>query len=113
MMSVFPAIINYLAVVNVVAFFAFGIDKRRARRARWRISEYTLLMLAVVGGSIGALLGMRLWRHKTRHAKFRYGLPLILLAHTALCLLIILEGKKNQAFSPFPLENRYIFLIFA
>ena len=70
--------------MNVVAFAAFGIDKYKAKRGLWRISEATLLLLAVVGGSIGALMGMRIWRHKTQHAKFRYGLPLIILAQIAL-----------------------------
>ena len=70
--------------MNVVSFAAFGIDKYKAKRGLWRISEATLLLLAVVGGSIGALMGMRIWRHKTQHAKFRYGLPLIILAQIAL-----------------------------
>ena len=70
--------------MNVVSFAAFGIDKYKAKRGLWRISEATLLLLAVVGGSIGALLGMRIWHHKTQHAKFRYGLPLIILAQIAL-----------------------------
>lgn len=77
-------IMYYLLAVNVVAFAAFGIDKYKAKRGLWRISEATLLLLAVVGGSIGALMGMRIWRHKTQHAKFRYGLPLIILAQIAL-----------------------------
>ena len=70
--------------MNVVAFASFGIDKYKAKRGLWRISEATLLLLAVVGGSIGALMGMRIWHHKTQHAKFRYGLPLIILAQIAL-----------------------------
>ena len=70
--------------MNVVSFAAFGIDKYKAKRGLWRISEATLLLLAVVGGSIGALMGMRIWHHKTQHAKFRYGLPLIILAQIAL-----------------------------
>ena len=53
-----------------------------------RISEATLLMLAVIGGSIGALLGMKIWHHKTMHKKFKFGLPLILLAQIALIYLI-------------------------
>lgn len=83
-MNLHSLIMYYLLAVNVVAFAAFGIDKYKAKRGLWRISEATLLLLAVVGGSIGALLGMRIWHHKTQHAKFRYGLPPIILAQIAL-----------------------------
>ena len=83
-MNLHSLMMYYLLAVNVVAFAAFGIDKYKAKRGLWRISEATLLLLAVVGGSLGALLGMRIWRHKTQHAKFRYGLPLIILAQIAL-----------------------------
>lgn len=83
-MNLHSLIMYYLLAVNVVAFAAFGIDKYKAKRGLWRISEATLLLLAVVGGSIGALMGMRIWHHKTQHAKFRYGLPLIILAQIAL-----------------------------
>jgi uncharacterized membrane protein YsdA (DUF1294 family) len=80
-------IIHLLIGINVLTFFVYGIDKWRAKQGRWRISEATLLMLAVIGGSIGALLGMRIWHHKTMHKKFKYGLPLILLAQIALLSL--------------------------
>ena len=83
-MNLHSLMMYYLLAVNVVAFAAFGIDKYKAKRGLWRISEATLLLLAVVGGSLGALLGMRIWHHKTQHAKFRYGLPLIILAQIAL-----------------------------
>jgi uncharacterized membrane protein YsdA (DUF1294 family) len=73
-----------LIVINVVTFVVYGIDKWKAMKGRWRISELTLLLLAVIGGSIGALLGMRVWHHKTKHLKFKYGVPLILLAQLAL-----------------------------
>lgn len=79
----------YLAVANVLTFCLYGIDKRRARRSRWRISEATLLWLAVLGGSLGAWLGMRAWHHKTQHKKFRYGIPLIIIAQIAVALLAI------------------------
>lgn len=83
-MNLHSLMMYYMLAVNVVAFAAFGIDKYKAKRGLWRISEATLLLLAVVGGSIGALMGMRIWHHKTQHAKFRYGLPLIILAQIAL-----------------------------
>ena len=77
------ALLYYLIVINVVSFLVYGIDKWKAKQGSWRISEATLLILAVIGGSIGALLGMKVWRHKTQHKKFKYGLPLILLAQIA------------------------------
>ena len=82
-------IVYYLIALNIVTFFVYGIDKWKAKRAKWRISEATLLLLSVLGGSIGALLGMKIWHHKTMHKKFKYGLPLILLAQIALIYLII------------------------
>ncbi|MBR4688985.1 MAG: DUF1294 domain-containing protein [Bacteroidales bacterium] len=71
-------IILYLLAINIAAFIAFGIDKYKAKRDKWRIPESTLLTMAVLGGSIGALAGMKIWRHKTLHNKFRIGIPVIL-----------------------------------
>ena len=65
-------------ILNVITFFLYGIDKWKAKKDRWRIPESTLLRLAVLGGSIGAWLGMKIWHHKTMHKKFKYGIPLIL-----------------------------------
>ena len=73
----------YLALLNAAALAAMGIDKWRARHDRWRVRERTLFLLALLGGSIGAILGMLLFRHKTRHWYFRYGLPAILLLQLA------------------------------
>jgi uncharacterized membrane protein YsdA (DUF1294 family) len=64
--------------LNLLTFIIYGIDKLKAKKAKWRISEATLLMLAVIGGSIGAWLGLQVWRHKTQHKKFYIGIPLIL-----------------------------------
>ena len=61
----------------------YGIDKYKAKKAKWRIPETTLLMMAVVGGSIGAWLGMKVWHHKTMHKKFKYGIPAILFLQIA------------------------------
>lgn len=83
------ALLYYLIVINIVTFLVYGIDKWKAKQGSWRISEATLLILAVIGGSIGALLGMRVWHHKTMHKKFKYGLPLILLVQIALIYLIL------------------------
>ncbi|MFC4666755.1 DUF1294 domain-containing protein [Falsiporphyromonas endometrii] len=77
---------SYLMVINLLSFWLFFIDKRRAIKRRWRIKESTLLMMAVLGGSIGALTGMYIFRHKTLHKKFRYGIPLIMLLQIAAAL---------------------------
>ena len=74
----------YLLAINVVAFIMYGIDKYKAMKAKWRIPEATLLLLAVLGGSIGAWMGMKVWHHKTMHKKFKYGIPAILLIQIAL-----------------------------
>ena len=74
----------YLLAINVVAFIMYGIDKYKAKKAKWRIPEATLLLLAVLGGSIGAWMGMKVWHHKTIHKKFKYGIPAILLIQIAL-----------------------------
>jgi len=79
--------IIYFILINVVTFFLFGVDKWKAKKGRWRISEATLLIFAVIGGSIGAWLGMKTWHHKTMHKKFKYGIPLILLVQIALLYL--------------------------
>ena len=78
----------YLLAVNFIACFVYGIDKWKAKSNKWRISETTLLMLAVMGGSIGAWTGMKLWHHKTMHKKFKYGVPLILIAQIVLMIYL-------------------------
>ena len=82
-------ILIYLLFINVVTFFVYGIDKYKAKHAKWRISEATLLLLAAIGGSVGAWCGMKVWRHKTMHKKFKYGVPAILILQVALALWII------------------------
>ena len=97
-------IIIYLIAINVVTFFLYGIDKWKAKRSKWRIPEATLLGLAVIGGSIGAWLGMKVWHHKTQHKKFKYGLPLILLAQIALIALTSCKTKQTVELSA-PIES--------
>jgi len=72
-----------LAVINLAAFIVMGVDKRRAVKKRWRVPESTLFLLAAAGGSVGGILGMLIFRHKTRHLKFVFGFPAILLAEAA------------------------------
>ena len=79
-------LIYYLLVINAATFIIYGIDKDKAKKAKWRISEATLLTRAAVGGSIGAWLGMKAWHHKTQHRKFKYGVPIILLIQIALMI---------------------------
>lgn len=71
-------IVIYLIVINIMAFLAYGIDKQRAKRDVWRIPEAILLLLAFLGGALGAFVGMRVFRHKTKHRKFRFLVPLLL-----------------------------------
>lgn len=71
-------LLTYLFLINAVGFVLMLVDKQKARRRRWRIPEATLMGVAAIGGSIGSLLGMYTFRHKTRHIKFTLGIPLIL-----------------------------------
>ena len=82
---------TYLVFINILTFLLYGIDKWKARRRKWRIPEETLIWLAVVGGSMGALLGMYLFRHKTKHKKFTVGVPVILLVQFALYYYFMLR----------------------
>lgn len=79
----------YLLIMNAAGFLLMHLDKEKAKRHRWRISEATLLTVAALGGSIGSLLGMYLFRHKTRHLKFRLGLPAILAVQVAFVVWLI------------------------
>jgi uncharacterized membrane protein YsdA (DUF1294 family) len=83
----------YLAAINVVTFFMYGIDKWKAKCSKWRISEATLLWMAVIGGSIGAWLGIKIWHHKTMHKKFKYGVPAIIILQIAAIVYIIVKGE--------------------
>ena len=85
-------LIIWLVLINLTAFALFGIDKKRAKKKQWRIPEKTLFLSAILGGSIGALLGMQLFRHKTKHWYFRYGIPFILLLQAALMVFLLRRG---------------------
>ena len=80
--------IYYLLAVNALTFLLYGMDKYQAKKGRWRKSEATLLMMAVIGGSIGAWAGMRTWHHKTMHKKFEYGIPVIIIMQIALVVYL-------------------------
>ena len=83
----------YLLFINVLTFFVFGADKRRACENRWRIPEKQLLLLSAAGGSLGALIGMRIFHHKTRKWKFRLGIPAILAAQAVLVYWMNVTGR--------------------
>lgn len=82
----------YALAVNAFAFCLCGWDKRCARRGAWRIPEHTLLLSAAVGGSVGFLWGMKVFHHKTRKPKFKFGVPAILLVQLLLAALLIQKG---------------------
>lgn len=88
-MNLANILIIYLIIINAAAFIIFGIDKRRAVKNRWRIAESTLFLLALIGGSIGALAGMRVFHHKTKHFRFVLGIPLILILQIAAAFMIL------------------------
>lgn len=85
-------IVIYMTIINIVSFFAFGIDKSKAKRGSFRISEKTLLSLCVVGGSIGGIIGMQIFHHKTKHIIFKLGVPTIIVLQYGLVLLYIYRG---------------------
>ncbi len=82
----------YLLAINGITFFTYGIDKWKAKRSKWRIPESTLLVVAVIGGSVGAWLGMKVWHHKTMHKKFKYGVPAIFFIQVAIVGYVIFKG---------------------
>ena len=81
-------LIIYLIAVNLLAFILYGAEKKKKKKREWRISEKTLIGIAAIGGSVGALLGMYVFHHKTRHWYFRYGLPVILIIQLLLWWLL-------------------------
>ena len=81
----------YLLIINLFTFVCYGLDKHKSKQKARRISERWLLLLALIGGSVGAWFGMLVWRHKTKHAKFRFGVPIILLLQIAVYLWITIR----------------------
>ena len=82
-------IICFILAINIATFLLYGIDKYKAKKNQWRISEATLLTMAAIGGSIGAWVGMRIWHHKTMHKKFKYGIPIIIIMQVALAVYLL------------------------
>ena len=88
-MKIFLIILTgYLFIINIIGFALMGIDKKRAIRGAWRISEASLFLTAFLGGALGCTLGMRHFRHKTRHWYFKYGMPAIFAAQAFLALFL-------------------------
>lgn len=83
--------VGYLICINLAGLASMGLDKRKAVRHQWRISEGTLFLIALLGGSLGSIIGMQLFRHKTRHWYFVWGMPAIFFAELALMLWIVLR----------------------
>ena len=87
-------LLYYLLIINAAGFLLMLVDKWKAKKNRWRVRESTLLIVAALGGSIGSLAGMYLFRHKTQHLKFTLGVPLILAAQCFVVVLVMALGAK-------------------
>lgn len=94
MSTIEKIIIGYVIVINVITLMMYGIDKWKAKHSKWRIPEATLLIMAAVGGSIGAWTGIKLFHHKTLHKKFKYGVPGIFLIQLGIILFIYLKTNN-------------------
>ncbi len=92
-MTLWKILLIYLLAVNLAAFLLYGMDKQRAIKKQWRISEKTLLGIAFCGGSIGALAGMHVFRHKTKHWKFKILVPLFLAAQVVVIGYWLVKGR--------------------
>ena len=87
-------LLYYLLLINAAGFLLMLVDKWKAKKNRWRVRESTLLLVAALGGSVGSLAGMYLFRHKTQHLKFTLGIPLILAAQCVVVVLVMALGVK-------------------
>ncbi len=87
-------LLYYLLIINAAGFLLMLVDKWKAKKNRWRVRESTLLLVAALGGSVGSLAGMYLFRHKTQHLKFTLGIPLILAAQCFVVVLVMALGAK-------------------
>lgn len=94
MSTIEKIIIGYVIVINVITLMMYGIDKWKAKHSKWRIPEATLLIMAAVGGSIGAWTGIKLFHHKTLHKKFKYGVPAIFLIQLGIMVFVYLKTNN-------------------
>lgn len=81
----------YIAFINIATYISYAMDKKKAKKGTWRTPEATLLGLAAIGGSIGALIAMKILRHKTQHPQFYIGVPVILIAQIALAVFVYVQ----------------------
>ena len=86
-------IVTYFLIINILGFFAMGIDKWKAKHDRWRIPENTLFMFTILGGGIGTIAGMYVFRHKTKKLKFTVGMPVILIMEIILVVYLVFTMK--------------------
>lgn len=86
--------IIYLIIINLISFLAMYVDKAKAKKGKWRIKEHTLFMLTLIGGSIGSIVGMNVFRHKTKKARFFIGFPTILVLQIVLGYMIYTDFIK-------------------
>lgn len=93
-MQVYCVISGYILCMSVIGFLSMGIDKYKAKHGLWRIPERTLFMIAIIGGSIGSILGMQFFRHKTKHKSFVVGMPLIFILQCILSVICYLKYGK-------------------
>ena len=82
-------LLEYLLLINIITYFIYAADKTKARQNKWRIPERTLILLALLGGSPAALLAMKHYHHKTRHLKFKLGIPIILIIHIIITFFLL------------------------
>ena len=82
-------ILIYLAIINVIGFLSMGFDKFKAKHEMWRTKEQTLFIIAIIGGSIGSIAGMYVFRHKTKHTNFMVGMPVILVTQIVLAIYVL------------------------
>lgn len=94
MSAIEKIIISYVIIINVITLIMYGIDKWKAKHSKWRIPEATLLIMAAVGGSIGAWTGIKLFHHKTLHKKFKYGVPAIFLIQLGIVVFVYLKTNN-------------------
>ena len=92
-MKLYEIILSYLFMINIFTMYTFFLDKSKAKNKKWRIKESTLFLLSIAGGSLGALLGMKLFRHKTKHWYFKYGIPFILAVQIILTVYITVKFR--------------------